>query len=961
MRDLTDSFWIKVKAVLFVLLGMFAGALILNELPSARITVLLLITIWAFCRAYYFAFYVIEKYVDPGCRFSGLGSALIYLVRGRNRTPTRARASSMVEFSSMSLWNNAPQSDVPRAAPLLPRGLLVCLIACMLCGCGDDPSYVRIPYAGTNVMTQYDPTNYFKGSHVSESKMMASETATDIAEMIWFAARKQGPSKGTVRMHLTEQTPSLFRHPRYDTEFTLGDKRGQAVLAVDVISSPDTYLSLAKQLSELADLHPSSPSPDDGSGDMMMGRLLDGSSTTLEKESQRVSGVLENDMTRANAHEQAVFLLGMLMLKENAGRYSDTRLELSRAAAHLTLARLFRLEGLSPVGSFGEIMTLVVMKRQVEALSRLQALDLSAPAAAAWGHIIRMSITGDYRVLQEPSKASPMERMAWLRAYSKSVGTAEAWSRLGEKDLASTPDYTRVSRAAGYTVQLGHVLASTGMDTERRELSQLHREYFKTRLDVKRVAETLNAPPTRCISASGQVRVIGWGTWAIYLQRHLCAELEGQYDFYHGKLGMPETADEIAASMATQFSALRLQPFVLLHLRQQSSSRSNLLARGVEVVQKNPELTPDDCWTQITALHPELSAERGMARLFNGSRLATSSWLDHYPLPGSADVVWSGESEWVMLGNFIARGLLPELRKTAPYDLRLLGLEESHSGPETKSAEVLEARWGALRGYSVRAMKAVAEGERDHPEAYEALMLKAAALQPSSYWVLGHYFLKRDQRDHAMEYFERYVEKSEDRVAAVSEAGLLINYYLDKAQTEKARKLADEAGEVYSERGLVAKSWFHERLGELTESHAWLVKNEERYGETGALICFCQRQAANSIGTPMESVILDTLERLRPKHLKQVKLADCKGPPIDGVEFRLTTPITKLFGLGEGDVIVAVYGYQVHKVREYERLRDTQLRPDLDLIVWDGKTYREVKCDLADKDFEAPFSDYKAP
>ena len=88
MRDLTESFWIKVKAILFVLLGMFAGGLILNELPSARVMVLLLITIWAFCRAYYFAFYVIEKYLDPGFRFSGLGSALSYLVRGRKRTPT---------------------------------------------------------------------------------------------------------------------------------------------------------------------------------------------------------------------------------------------------------------------------------------------------------------------------------------------------------------------------------------------------------------------------------------------------------------------------------------------------------------------------------------------------------------------------------------------------------------------------------------------------------------------------------------------------------------------------------------------------------------------------------------------------------------------------------------------------------------------------------------------------------
>lgn len=81
MRDLTSVFWIRVKAVLFVLLGLFAGSLILVELPSVKIAFLLSITIWAFCRAYYFAFYVIEKYLDPNFRFSGLWAVLKYLLK----------------------------------------------------------------------------------------------------------------------------------------------------------------------------------------------------------------------------------------------------------------------------------------------------------------------------------------------------------------------------------------------------------------------------------------------------------------------------------------------------------------------------------------------------------------------------------------------------------------------------------------------------------------------------------------------------------------------------------------------------------------------------------------------------------------------------------------------------------------------------------------------------------------
>jgi len=42
--------------------------------------------IWSFCRAYYFAFYVIERYVDPRFKFSGLFSALKYLATRRGKS-----------------------------------------------------------------------------------------------------------------------------------------------------------------------------------------------------------------------------------------------------------------------------------------------------------------------------------------------------------------------------------------------------------------------------------------------------------------------------------------------------------------------------------------------------------------------------------------------------------------------------------------------------------------------------------------------------------------------------------------------------------------------------------------------------------------------------------------------------------------------------------------------------------
>ena len=81
MKDISDERLIHLKGGLFLLLGAIASALLLYTSPTLQTAALLAIAIWAFCRAYYYAFYVITHYVDPAYRFSGLGSFARYLIR----------------------------------------------------------------------------------------------------------------------------------------------------------------------------------------------------------------------------------------------------------------------------------------------------------------------------------------------------------------------------------------------------------------------------------------------------------------------------------------------------------------------------------------------------------------------------------------------------------------------------------------------------------------------------------------------------------------------------------------------------------------------------------------------------------------------------------------------------------------------------------------------------------------
>jgi hypothetical protein len=85
MRDLTNPAWIKLKGILFLIIGILWSVLLIIESPSWRVAALLAIAIWCFCRFYYFAFYVTEHYVDPGYRFSLLWSFFGYLISKRRR------------------------------------------------------------------------------------------------------------------------------------------------------------------------------------------------------------------------------------------------------------------------------------------------------------------------------------------------------------------------------------------------------------------------------------------------------------------------------------------------------------------------------------------------------------------------------------------------------------------------------------------------------------------------------------------------------------------------------------------------------------------------------------------------------------------------------------------------------------------------------------------------------------
>jgi hypothetical protein len=80
-RDIQSKRLLHIKGFLFLLLGLMAAGILLFESRNIRTLLLLLITIWSFCRFYYYLFYVLERYIGRDQKYAGILDALNYALR----------------------------------------------------------------------------------------------------------------------------------------------------------------------------------------------------------------------------------------------------------------------------------------------------------------------------------------------------------------------------------------------------------------------------------------------------------------------------------------------------------------------------------------------------------------------------------------------------------------------------------------------------------------------------------------------------------------------------------------------------------------------------------------------------------------------------------------------------------------------------------------------------------------
>lgn len=827
--------------------------------------------------------------------------------------------------------------------------LVVSLLAAGLAG-GCKPK----PSAGSA-----NSSAYFATPFQSESQFVVEAIVSDLAEQMCYATSHRLPGKEGFSVTATEKPDPPVDSPVYEVRIRLGPNQSEVKMEVSIngpIWSPAVYQSLAGELGRAVGLSGGHPSkPDDTT---LLSRLADGTAETIEKENQTLSAALEKDFRNPDLHEAAAMLLGAFVSREHSGNFFEIRSPLSRMTAHLAMARFLRgTDAGSLNGRVAEAALLTMIGAEVPALERLKAIGTQdAPAAAVMVRALRALNTGDYRPLNDVTDRSPIESAAWFWALAHYTSTTAAWRNLSDEQKQSI-DFVRIANQMGYSVEIGHALLEASLPLELQEISAVYEQSHHEELARGAVAKALNALPERCFSESGgnvHVRVIGWGQWAMFFQRHLCHAIQQNFWFMIRKWGVPDDAKQFAAECDREFGALRLYPFVRRFNCTEVEAYHKSVDDGFKVTVATPHLVPAHCWNA-------LCYRVRFAPLYSPNpNPHINEWHSHNPLPGTVYDLDSRLDHPCLVNRPDAVAHFDKLHELAPYHWGVAGqiLTGKYMGHPTYDQAM--ALYGGLLPYSVGALWKVACTVTNQPEQYKKLMLQAAALNPACYYDLCDYVLAHGQEDEAAEYLDKACAADPDAVRIANRARWRVSYYLKKGQTEKAREIADRGGEVYSFAGLEAKGNFFEATTNYDDAFEWFAKIEERYRDSNPVLNFCLRYRGRTGDARFEPEVQKRMTTLFPEGIEKVAAKDLHGPPNDGVLLQGENDLLKAAGLKAGDVIVAVHGVRVHDLRQYAYGRELKQTPELDLIVWKGDSYRELRPTLPRRRLGVEVRDYQA-
>jgi hypothetical protein len=774
-----------------------------------------------------------------------------------------------------------------------------------------------------------------KGRYATEEQWIAGEIARDILEMAQYAGGSRSPSKDD-RFSVEPAGGS----PGVAIAFTPAGRPEirETVLWKRHIWAPEDYEALARSALQASGVTAVAGTPADP--ETVLRTLTTPQAAVIETESQRVSQRLAASMADAGAHEEAALVVGALALRESSGNFWDVRQLLSRMTAHLAMARALRGTadpGIS--GRYADVVLAASVNRAREAVGKLDALEAAAGGSEtqrAWVRALRMSITEDWRVLADPAQASLLERLQYYQALGGTLGGASASHYYGSVETEPVTDWGRIALSNSFGTEVGEFVQE-GVDPEISEAKQVWGSMNGRDLADADLVTALNRPAERCVTAAGP-RVLGWGTWAASVQRHLGNRVLAINRFWQQIQSLPDRAQATRDTFDARWSGLVIYPFVQglrwQHGAIELESFSGALNTAVATTAQRPEVVNAGVWDSMTQTASYAVTRRRMP--------AMVPWFAAPAPAGTAyDAGIRAHSSNVPQPPIAT---LTALRELHPWHPGLIQRVIERFGPKPTVAQV-RGVVGQKTDYDVGLLRMMANAAGGQSPERAQLLGQACGLLADTCVELAHHLAAARRDAEAVDALKRAFERAENRVSLTHAILPLVRHHHERGEQSQATRVAQDAAGTGSAPGMRAMGLLLEWRGRLKEAEEYFEQIEERYRDPRQVAAFSRRMV-DAGHKDYQSKLDRALRAAFPNGLERLDAAQLPPVPKDGMGLSQPGPDAPLSGLEAGDIVVGVDGWRVRSYRQYLQVAAFDWRPDMKMHVWRKGRYLEVPVHL---------------
>ncbi len=731
--------------------------------------------------------------------------------------------------------------------------------------------------------------------------------------------------------------------------------------------------------------------------------LLNLTGPKIAAEDVRLSANLQQHPASWQDHEAAALVLMAMALREVAGTYTERRLMLCRATAHLAVAQALR--GDRPASWPGLIAGAAIRTfsgRELDALAHLDNLSAQADlpgSAKPWIAALRVLATQDWRKAEVTPKSPLLLKIVWFQILELDLIDKVANRHLEavvpqpspdpnlppdeQKTNPETliPDWGRIAgRSPFYELSSDDAKNEEyKLDLEFHELDEILKIEGAAPFDLDHLASVYSEPETDTVSldSGGKtvVRVIGPGGFKNASRRQVLADIVS-------KSPEPDSAQDPAQIeiIFTKFDAL---------LHGVPGYDLERLQLGFKEVGEQKKQIADwiaakKTWRIWEVPYQDVLGMPGYGRVKNFYRnvvpfgtvfesgtanrygfIQSQVKIPLYDTPELERIKKLPVDQAIRAVNDYNKKYNESIQKQAPggplpLDEKWLKLDPddyvlvAEGVPDDK----LMAAAARFLDYNLNPIEKIERLDAEHLSVAdrEIITRKHAVLEPVFYFDLANLLRSEGKDDEGADADRQGLAQADDPSSALGYAYSLVEYDLDHGRFDEALSLAKKAADLGDEDGLNMYFDVLESTGRLDEAAVVAKKITDTFDDTWAEI-------ALYAGHPKHFPVQEAAEkkRIMPDGLKKVDLASFSGVPTQGMTFDVardgdsrTDWLFQASHLRRDDRIVGLDGYKVDTAMQYFYIQALSRSSTMDFIVWRDGKYQEVRAHVPHRRF--PFS-----